>query len=127
MTITNISLNHFAQMLFKPFLEQAEVTEIAINRPGEVWYERQGAWQKNDNPEITNKQAGETKSPVCSMRFAAKNGAEPPKIAILKLCPRESPEQRTWVGISSVSVVGMVPKNKPISTAKKACTAHKVK
>lgn len=55
MTITNISLDHFADKLFQPFLNQEEITEIAINRPEEVWHEKQGIWQKNDNPEITNK------------------------------------------------------------------------
>lgn len=55
MKITNISLHHFAEKLFLPFLEQAEITEIAINRPGEIWYEKHGIWQKNDVPNITNK------------------------------------------------------------------------
>ncbi|WP_341790146.1 P-type DNA transfer ATPase VirB11 [Rickettsia endosymbiont of Polydrusus tereticollis] len=55
MTITNISLHYFAEKLFQPFLDQKEITEIAINRPGEVWYEQHGIWQKNDNANITNK------------------------------------------------------------------------
>jgi type IV secretory pathway ATPase VirB11/archaellum biosynthesis ATPase len=55
MTITNISLHHFAEKLFLPFLEEAEITEIAINRPEEIWYEKQGIWRKNDDPNITNK------------------------------------------------------------------------
>ena len=55
MTITNISLHNFAEKLFLSFLEQEEITEIAINRPGEVWYEKHGIWQRNVDPNITNK------------------------------------------------------------------------
>ena len=53
-SIHNISLHEFAQKLFQPFLDQEGVTEIAINRPGEVWYERYGVWHQHDNPEITS-------------------------------------------------------------------------
>jgi len=55
MIITNISLMSFATKLFHPFLDQETVTEIAINRPGEVWHEKCGIWQKDNNPDITNK------------------------------------------------------------------------
>lgn len=54
-SITNISLNEFAQKIFQPFLGQEEITEIAINRPGETWYESRGIWQKYDSVDITNK------------------------------------------------------------------------
>ena len=53
--ITNISLNEFAQKIFQPFLEEEGVTEIAINRPGEIWCEKYGVWQKYDNEDINNK------------------------------------------------------------------------
>lgn len=53
--LTNISLHEFAQKLFQPFLDQEGVTEIAINRPGELWYEQHGIWHKYDNATITNK------------------------------------------------------------------------
>lgn len=53
--INNISLHEFAQQLFQPFLSQEGVTEIAINRPGEVWYEQHGVWHKDVNANITNK------------------------------------------------------------------------
>lgn len=29
------------------------VSEVAINRPGEIWFEKQGVWHKNLNPAIT--------------------------------------------------------------------------
>ena len=51
----NISLHEFAQKIFQPFLDQEGITEIAINRPGEVWYEQYGIWYKHDNADITNK------------------------------------------------------------------------
>lgn len=54
-SIRNISLHAFAQKIFQPFLDQEGVTEIAINRPGEVWCERYGIWHKHENVEITNK------------------------------------------------------------------------
>lgn len=53
--ITNISLHEFAQKIFQPFLDQDGVTEIAINRPGEVWYEKFGVWHKHNNEDINNK------------------------------------------------------------------------
>lgn len=53
--LTNISLHDFAQKLFQPYLTQEGVTEMAINRPGEVWYEQYGIWHKYDNAAITNK------------------------------------------------------------------------
>lgn len=53
--ITNISLNEFAQRIFQPFLEQEGVTEIAINRPNEIWYEKYGIWKKHENEHIDNK------------------------------------------------------------------------
>lgn len=58
MTISNISLHHFAEKLFLPFLKESEITEIAINRPGEIWYEKHGIWQKKDVPDITNASLG---------------------------------------------------------------------
>jgi len=53
--IKNISLHEFAQRIFQPFLEQEGVTEIAVNRPGELWYEQYGVWQKHDKAEIDAK------------------------------------------------------------------------
>ena len=53
--ISNISLHDFSQKIFQPFLTQEGVTEIAVNRPGEVWCEQYGVWHKYDNADITNK------------------------------------------------------------------------
>ncbi|RYE13646.1 MAG: P-type DNA transfer ATPase VirB11, partial [Sphingobacteriaceae bacterium] len=53
--ITNISLHEFSKQLFQPFLDQDGVTEIAINRPGEIWYEHYGIWYQHNNIEVTNK------------------------------------------------------------------------
>jgi type IV secretion system protein VirB11 len=53
--IKNISLHEFAQKIFQPFLDQEGVTEIAVNRPGELWYEQYGVWQKHDKAEIDSK------------------------------------------------------------------------
>lgn len=53
--ITNISLHEFAQKIFQPFLGQEGVTELAINRPEELWYEQHGVWHKHHNVNITNK------------------------------------------------------------------------
>ena len=55
MTITNISLHEFAQKIFQPFLDEEGVTEIAINKPGEIWQEKYGVWQKHSNEDIDNK------------------------------------------------------------------------
>lgn len=52
--LTNISLHDFAHKIFEPFLNQEGVTEMAVNRPGEVWYEQYGVWHKHDNADITN-------------------------------------------------------------------------
>ena len=54
-TLTNISLHEFAQKIFQPFLDLEGVTEIAINRPGEIWYEQHSVWQRHDNGDITHK------------------------------------------------------------------------
>jgi len=51
--ITNISLNEFALAVFQPFLSQEEITEIAINRPGEIWYEQGSIWRREENINIT--------------------------------------------------------------------------
>ena len=52
--LTNISLHDFANKIFEPFLNQEGVTEMAVNRPGEVWYEQYGVWHRYDNADITN-------------------------------------------------------------------------
>ncbi|MGI4852356.1 MAG: P-type DNA transfer ATPase VirB11 [Janthinobacterium lividum] len=53
--LTNISLHDFSNKIFQPFLDREGVTEMAVNRPGEVWYEQYGVWHKHDNADITNR------------------------------------------------------------------------
>lgn len=38
---------------FKPFFEDDKVTEICVNKPGEVFTERAGVWQRFEVPELT--------------------------------------------------------------------------
>ncbi len=52
MTITNIVLNAYAEKVFGAFLKDSEITEIAVNRPGEIWTEKCGVWVKHINENI---------------------------------------------------------------------------
>ncbi|OHC97530.1 MAG: P-type DNA transfer ATPase VirB11 [Sphingomonadales bacterium RIFCSPHIGHO2_01_FULL_65_20] len=45
-------LDHYLAPL-RPFLEPADVTEVVINRPGEVGVEADGAWRWTEAPELT--------------------------------------------------------------------------
>ena len=45
-------LDHYLDPL-RPFLEPADVTELVINRPGEVGVEADGAWRWSETPELT--------------------------------------------------------------------------
>ncbi len=45
-------LDHYLAPL-RPFLEPAAVTEVVINRPGEVGVEADGAWRWTEAPELT--------------------------------------------------------------------------
>ena len=38
---------------FKPFFEDEKVTEICVNKPGEVFTERAGVWQRHEAPELS--------------------------------------------------------------------------
>ncbi len=40
--ITNIVLNAYAKKVFGKFLQDEEITEIAINKPKEIWIEKRG-------------------------------------------------------------------------------------
>lgn len=44
------SLERYAQQFFGDWLAEDDVTEIAVNRPGEVWVERRGNWQRHEVP-----------------------------------------------------------------------------
>jgi type IV secretion system protein VirB11 len=45
-------LDHYLAPL-RPFLEPAAVTEVVINRPGEVGVEADGTWRWFEAPELT--------------------------------------------------------------------------
>lgn len=45
----NLSLNHFKKKLFGEFLAREGLTEIAVNRPDEVFTKINGRWQKHDH------------------------------------------------------------------------------
>ena len=42
------SVDHFLNRHVRQFLSEPDITEIAINRPGEIWVERQCVWEKHD-------------------------------------------------------------------------------
>ncbi|MBP2845821.1 P-type DNA transfer ATPase VirB11 [Dickeya oryzae] len=48
--ISNISLNQYRNNLFGDFLSLDGLTEVAVNRPGEVWTKVRGLWQKHGHP-----------------------------------------------------------------------------
>lgn len=37
----------------RPYMDDPEVTEVVINRPGEVWCERRSVWERHDVPALT--------------------------------------------------------------------------
>ena len=47
------SVDHHMQPLHQ-WMEDETITEVCINRPGEVWCERQCVWEKHDVPELTD-------------------------------------------------------------------------
>ena len=48
----DLSVRHLLQ-LFKPFLQDKAVTEIAVNRPGQIYVEKKGQWEAHNIPELT--------------------------------------------------------------------------
>lgn len=51
--VKNIVLNAYAKRVFGKFLQDEEITEIAINRPKEIWTEKHGVWTQYFNEELT--------------------------------------------------------------------------
>lgn len=51
--IKNIVLNAYAKRVFGKFLQDEEITEIAINKPKEIWTEKHGFWKQHFNEELT--------------------------------------------------------------------------
>lgn len=51
--ITNIVLNAYAKRVFGEFLVDEEITEIAINKPKEIWTEKRGCWTQHFKETLT--------------------------------------------------------------------------
>lgn len=51
--IKNIVLNASAELVFGKFLRDEDITEIAINKPKEIWTEKHGVWTQHFNEELT--------------------------------------------------------------------------
>ncbi|TYA97880.1 P-type DNA transfer ATPase VirB11, partial [Aggregatibacter actinomycetemcomitans] len=49
----DVSISLHANKLFGELLEGEAITEIAINRPGEIFFEQKGVWHYQDAPHIT--------------------------------------------------------------------------
>jgi len=47
----SISVNYHLQPL-RPWLDDDEITEVCVNRPGEVFIERAGRWERHEVPEL---------------------------------------------------------------------------
>lgn len=64
------SVNHFLEP-FRPFLDDPSVTEIVVNRPGQVYTESRNGWRSHEVPALTFerlKQLG-----VAAAKFAGEN------------------------------------------------------
>lgn len=48
-----LSVNWLIGDLMGQWLNDADVTEVAVNRPGEVWCERQNVWERHENDACT--------------------------------------------------------------------------
>lgn len=51
--VTNRSLDFYKSGMFGEYLELPGLTEISVNRPGEVWLKMDGNWRCIANPDIT--------------------------------------------------------------------------
>ena len=51
--VTNRSLEFYKSGMFGKYMNLPGLTEIAVNRPGEIWLEVNGVWNSVVNPEIT--------------------------------------------------------------------------
>lgn len=51
--VKNVVLNAYAQKVFGKFLQDDEITEIAINKPKEIWTEKRGVWTQHASEELT--------------------------------------------------------------------------
>lgn len=48
----DVSVRYFLRP-FSPYLHDSSITEIAVNRPGRIYYETKGGWQSEDAPALT--------------------------------------------------------------------------
>lgn len=51
--INNKSLDFYKRQVFQPYLDIDGLTEIAVNRSGEVWTEINGEWSVHDDEKVT--------------------------------------------------------------------------
>lgn len=52
-SISNKSLDFYKNQVFQSFLDIEGLTEIAVNRPGEIWTEINGDWTFHNNDSVT--------------------------------------------------------------------------
>lgn len=51
--LTRATSVNFHLLPLKPWLDAAEITEVCVNRPNEVFCERAGKWERHEVPELT--------------------------------------------------------------------------
>lgn len=51
--ISNLSLDYYKREAFSKYLEKEGLTEIAVNRPLEVWTEINGQWSRHEDAAVT--------------------------------------------------------------------------
>lgn len=64
------SVNHFLEPL-RPFLNDNTITEIVVNRPGQVYFETRAGWRAEDVPQLTYEHL--IKLGVAVAKFAGEN------------------------------------------------------
>lgn len=70
MSARNTSVNHFLEPL-RPFLSDKAITEIVVNRPGQVYFETRAGWKAKDVPQLTYEHL--IKLGVAVAKFAGEN------------------------------------------------------
>ncbi len=66
-----------------PYFEAEGVTEVVINRPGEVWTEGRGGWQKHEAPKLTFSYCMQVAKLIANYDQQAINAANPMLSAML--------------------------------------------
>ena len=70
MSARDTSVNHFLEPL-RPFLSDKAITEIVVNRPGQVYFETRAGWKAKDVPQLTYEHL--IKLGVAVAKFAGEN------------------------------------------------------